>query len=80
MPGRPRNSTPILFVPAAGATLKVIVGPVTEYVLGFCIAPSTYAMTELVLAGAWDSVKELVPPVPLNWSKANAAVDGSAPM
>jgi hypothetical protein len=66
MTGSPKYSTEMLFVPDGGAGENVIVVPMTEYRFGFCTTPLIATMIEVVLAGAYVSVKAVVDPLPLN--------------
>jgi hypothetical protein len=56
----------MLFVPEGGAGLNVRVVPMTEYRLGFCTTPLMATTMEVVLAGAYVSVKAVVVPSPEN--------------
>jgi hypothetical protein len=64
--GRPRYSTAMLLVPEGGAGLNVRVVPTTEYKLGFCTTPLMATTMDVVLAGAYVSVKAVVVPSPEN--------------
>jgi hypothetical protein len=56
----------MLFVPVGGAGENVRVVPTIEYRVGFCTTPLMATMIEVVLAGAYVSVKAVVDPLPLN--------------
>jgi hypothetical protein len=56
----------MLLVPTGGAGLNVRVVPTTEYRLGFCTTPLMATTIDVVLAGAYVSVKAVVVPSPEN--------------